>query len=116
MALKIYVRGGVDQKEFEIYQHVGKGSPRHRGYPHVRTAVDMFTIPRLGGDHHCLVQKPMWDSFQDLLYRNPAHQFTEGLLKAGLVQIFLALNYLHSECKIVHTGVKHAVISVTPSN
>ena len=64
----------------------------------------MFTIPRSGGDHHCLVQRPMWDSFKDLLYRNPTHRFTEDLLKAGLMQVFLALDFLHTECKLVHTG------------
>lgn len=46
----------------------------------------------------------MWDSFRDLLRRNPTHRFTPELLKAGLVQIFLALDYLHTECKLVHTG------------
>jgi len=46
----------------------------------------------------------MWESFRDLLYRNPNHRFTEDLLKSGLMQIFLALDYLHTECKLVHTG------------
>jgi hypothetical protein len=64
----------------------------------------MFTIPGAGGGHKCLVQMPMWDSFKDLLYRNSTHRFTEELLKTGLAQIFLALDYLHSECKLVHTG------------
>ncbi|KAJ5723212.1 hypothetical protein N7488_001247 [Penicillium malachiteum] len=48
----------------------------------------------------------MWESFRDLLYRNPNHRFTEDLLKSGLMQIFLALDYLHTECKLVHTGIK----------
>ncbi|KAH6620176.1 hypothetical protein C7974DRAFT_435617 [Boeremia exigua] len=30
--------------------------------------------------------KPMWDSFEDILNRNPAHHFTGELLKAGLSQ------------------------------
>ncbi|QSS50111.1 protein kinase [Histoplasma capsulatum var. duboisii H88] len=66
----------------------------------------MFTIPHSEGDHHCLVQKPMWESFKDLLYHNPNHQFTENLLRAGLIQVFLALDYLHTECKLVHTDIK----------
>src|SRR2546430_2677076 len=54
--LKVYTREGVDQEEFNIYQALNKGNPSHPGYPHVRTALDMFTIPRPGGDHKCLVQ------------------------------------------------------------
>lgn len=35
---------------------------------------------------------------------NETGLFSEDLLKAGLAQLFLAFDYLHSECKIVHTG------------
>lgn len=57
-------------------------------------------------EHHCLVQEPMWDSWKDLLRRNPAGRFTENLLKAGLQQVLLALDFLHTECKLVHTDIK----------
>jgi serine/threonine-protein kinase SRPK3 len=102
--LKVYTREGVDEEEFNIYQTLRRGNSSHPGFPHVRTALDLFNISRPGGDHKCLVQKPMWDSFRDLLNRNPSHRFTEELLKAGLAQIFLGLSYLHNECKLVHTG------------
>jgi serine/threonine-protein kinase SRPK3 len=97
VALKVYTREEVNQEEFKIYQYLSRANPSHLGYPHVRTALDTFTIRRPGGDHHCLVQKPMWESFRDLLYRNPTHRFTKDLLKAGLMQVFLALDYLHTE-------------------
>ena len=106
MTLKVYIRGGISQKEFEIYQTLKQANPSHPGYSHVRTALDLFTIRRSGGDHRCLVQSPMWDSFSDLLYRNPTRRFTESLLKAGLLQVFLALDFLHTECKLVHTGAE----------
>lgn len=46
----------------------------------------------------------MWDSFEDILNRNPAHRLPETILKPLLAQGFLALDYLHTECKLVHTG------------
>lgn len=110
VALKVYTRGGINREEFEVHQYLKKGNPSHPGYSHVRMALDLFTIPRPGGDHHCLVQKPMWDSFADLLHRNPAHRFTESLLKAGLMQVFLAVDFLHTECKLVHTGAKRIIV------
>ena len=48
----------------------------------------------------------MWDSFKDLLLRNPSRRFTPPLLKGGLIQIFRALDYLHNECKLIHTDIK----------
>ena len=108
VTLKIFARGCGDQDEFEVYERLGRGNHAHPGFGHVRTALDTFLLPhpRDGDQHHCLVQKPMWDSWKDLLLRNPARRFTEPLLKAGLQQLLLALDYLHTECQIVHTGEK----------
>jgi hypothetical protein len=102
-ALKVYI-SGVGEEEFTITQALSNGNLSHPGRAHVRNALGVFTISRAGGEHKCLVQKPMCDSFKDLLRRNPKHRFTEELFKAGLIQIFLALDYLHSDCKLVHTG------------
>lgn len=104
MTLKIYTLDEEHQEEFQIYKQLNQGSSRHPGHAHIRKALDIFTISSSGGNHSCLVQNPMWESFRDLLHRNPIHRFTEDLLKSGLMQIFLALDYLHTECKLVHTG------------
>ncbi|KAJ0419522.1 kinase domain protein [Aspergillus carlsbadensis] len=106
VTLKIYTRNEGNQEGFQIYHQLDQGSSWHPGHAHIRKALDLFTIPRSGGDHPCLVQKPMWESSRDLLYRNANHRFTEDLLKAGIMQIFLALGYLHTECKLVHTDIK----------
>jgi serine/threonine-protein kinase SRPK3 len=108
VTLKIYTRDGNPQEEFKTYQLLGKGSSSHPGYSHIRTALETFTIPRPSGDHTCLVQKPMWESFRDLMYRLSDGLFTEQLLKGSLKQLFLALDYLHTECKLVHTGMRTA--------
>ncbi|CAG8110889.1 unnamed protein product [Penicillium salamii] len=106
VTLKIYTRDEDNQEEFQIYKQLNQGSSWHPGHSHIRKALDVFTLPSSGGSHSCLVQVPMWESFRDLLYRNPSHRFTEDLLKAGLMQIFLALDYLHTECKLVHADIK----------
>ncbi len=48
----------------------------------------------------------MWDSWKDLLTRNPSGRFSDVLLKGGLRHLLLALDYLHTECKLVHTDIK----------
>lgn len=111
MALKVYARAEAGRDEFAIHQHLNRGDSSHPGYAHVRKALDIFSIPHPEGEHFCLVQKPMWDSFRDLLYRNPKRRFSEDLLKPGLIQLFLALDYLHTECKLVHTGNEYFTFS-----
>ncbi|PYI14680.1 kinase-like protein [Aspergillus violaceofuscus CBS 115571] len=92
VSLKIYTRDEDNQQEFQIYKRLNRGSSWHPGHAHVRKSLDIFTAPRSGGDHPYL------------LYRNPTHRFSEDLLKAGLLQILQALDYLHTDCKLVHTG------------
>ncbi|KAF4633002.1 hypothetical protein G7Y89_g5128 [Cudoniella acicularis] len=107
VALKVFVQDGGDPEEFRIYGIISRASTSHPGYRHVRTALDTFSLQSPGGgEHHCLVQKPMWDSWKDVLRRNPTHRFTEPLLKAGITQLLLGLDYLHTECELVHTDVK----------
>jgi serine/threonine protein kinase len=104
VTLKVYTRGGTGQGEIQTSQALSQGARSHPGYVHVRTALDAFTFRNQGSGHHCLVQKPMWGSFRHLMYRSTAHRLSHDLLKSGLKQIFLALDYLHSECQLVHTG------------
>ncbi|KAG8408172.1 hypothetical protein J3459_018134 [Metarhizium acridum] len=106
VALKVYTRDRGNQEEFQVLETLGKANPSHPGYRHVRAALDIFQLHRPGGDHYCLVQRPMWESWKHLLRRNPTGRFTEPLLKAGLRHLFSALDYLHSECKLVHTDIK----------
>jgi hypothetical protein len=103
------MREETNEEEFQIYIHLDQGNPSHPGYAHVRTAWDMFTISRSGGNHRYLVQKPMWESFKDLLSKSGSSIKMEDLLKAGLRQVFLGLDYLHIKCEIVHTVKKSAV-------
>uniref|UniRef100_A0A1Y1MTX1 non-specific serine/threonine protein kinase n=1 Tax=Photinus pyralis TaxID=7054 RepID=A0A1Y1MTX1_PHOPY len=107
-ALKVFQRNHNDtcKNEFQIYDSIEKANPSHPGHRHIRTAVDMFTIERQGQCYSCLVQPPMWDSWRDLLYRNPSGRFSVALLKGGLRHLLLALDYLHTECRLVHTDIK----------
>ncbi|KAI9708794.1 MAG: hypothetical protein M1820_003749 [Bogoriella megaspora] len=47
----------------------------------------------------------MWESTQDLLWRNASHRFTEDLLRAFLYRLLQALDYLHSEAQLIHTDI-----------
>ncbi|KAG7294094.1 hypothetical protein NEMBOFW57_004157 [Staphylotrichum longicolle] len=108
VTLKIFTRNYTEtsRDEFRTYEVLSKANPSHPGHRHVRTALDMFSIDRPEGEHQCIVQRPMWDSWKDLLLRNPSGRFSDALLKGGLQHLLLALDYMHSECKLVHTDIK----------
>jgi serine/threonine-protein kinase SRPK3 len=110
--LKVYIRDGHPEEEFKIYQRLSQGNHSHPGYSFIRTALETFKIPRPGGEHACLVQKPMWESLRDLRLRIPDGLFSEELLKGTLQQLFLALDYLHNECNLVHTGTIHLYLLI----
>ncbi|KAJ5333044.1 protein kinase domain protein [Penicillium brevicompactum] len=105
VALKVYTGDEDNKNEFEIYKQLSKNS-QHPGREHVREALDSFTLSRPGGDHHCLVQKPLWESLHDLHYVMPHARLEVDILKSAIKQMLLALDYIHTECKLVHTDIK----------
>ncbi|CAG8279482.1 unnamed protein product [Penicillium salamii] len=105
VALKVYTRDEDNKHEFEIYKQLSKPS-QYPGREHVRDVLDTFTLPRPGGDHQCLVQKPLWESLQDLHYIMPHARLEVDILKSAIKQMLLALDYLHTECKLAHTDIK----------
>lgn len=97
----MYTRGQHHTRVLELYRDIGRMKSSHPGRVHVRSALDALTLQRNDTSYHCLV--PMWDSFTDLLYRNPARRFSEDLLKAALQQVLQGLDFLHTECNLIHT-------------
>ncbi|CAG7996098.1 unnamed protein product [Penicillium nalgiovense] len=91
VTLKIYTHDEDNQDEFEIYKQLNQGRSWHPGHAHVRKALDIFTIPSSGGNHPCLVQNPMWESFRDLLYRNPTIDLPKISSNLVLYRYFLHL-------------------------
>ncbi|KAK3048122.1 hypothetical protein LTR09_010461 [Extremus antarcticus] len=103
VALKIFARDHDNNDEFNMYQYLSTCPKAHPGSQLIRTALDTFTISANGGRHRCIVQKPLWESYRELLLRNPKRRFSEDLLKQGLRRALLALDYLHTVCHVVHT-------------
>ncbi len=105
--LKVYTRSrGQTNNEVDIYQHISEVSSSHLGKNLIRTILDSFEIIGRSDTHHCLVHKPLWISLFSLQQRHPTRKFTLDLLRASLTPLLLALDFLHTECHIVHTGVE----------
>ncbi|KAE8349566.1 CMGC protein kinase [Aspergillus coremiiformis] len=76
------------EEEREIEEHIAKANQTHRGPTVLRTSIECFEIDGPGGRHLCLAYEPM---------REPLDW----------------LDYLHTECKVVHTDLKLENIMVS---
>ena len=46
----------------------------------------------------------MLETTQEFLRRNPSHRFTVTLLKLFIHRLLTALDYLHTDAHLIHTG------------
>lgn len=90
--------------EINVYERMKRASTRHPGAAAVRSHLDTFNVGRPAGDHRCLVHHPLGESTIALLHRNPVARLPIPVIAFTLRRSFLALDFLHSECQIIHTG------------
>ncbi|OBT41362.1 hypothetical protein VE00_08199 [Pseudogymnoascus sp. WSF 3629] len=92
--------------ELNIYRRMAQSPKGHPGRDAVRTLLDTFYIDGPGDKHRCLVHPPLFESILTFLRRNPVERLPSEVIAFVLLRLFLALDYLHTECQIVHTDIK----------
>jgi serine/threonine protein kinase len=85
-------------------RHIGTADPSHPGHQYIVKSLDDFTHVGPNGQHSCIIFEPLGQSV--LNFQKKAK---DGLLPLQMVrtiarQTLLALDYLHSCCKLVHSG------------
>ncbi|KAJ5478146.1 hypothetical protein N7530_003655 [Penicillium desertorum] len=107
--LKIFVQassmGRHVDNEVNMYRHMEQ-STAHPGRDVIRTLLDTFYIDGPQDKHRCLVHPPLWESVLAFLRRNPVERLPSPVIAVVLHRLFLALDYLHTECQIAHTDIK----------
>ncbi|GKZ19738.1 hypothetical protein AbraCBS73388_004725 [Aspergillus brasiliensis] len=111
VTLKITNSGDGEKKaaedELKISQHISSLQSNHEGRAYVRLVQDSFQIQGIHGDSHiCLVFEPL----REPLWLLGRHLGSNGVplqvLRAFLRVILCGLDFLHSECHIIHTDLK----------
>ncbi|QQK46080.1 ERK3/4 MAP kinase [Penicillium digitatum] len=110
VALKIFITsasmGQQLDDEPKIYKLIEDAPRKHPGRKYVRSLLDSFDNSVDEDQHRCLVHPPLWESVLDFLFRNPVQRLPTPILAVTLHRLFLALDYLHTQCKIIHTDIK----------
>ena len=101
----------LDQSESELdheeklYTRIRETNPSHPGYHAIRRVYETFTIQGTDGEHTCMVselmREPLWIFRSHLVGR----KLPLRLMKVYVGKLLEALDYLHSECQIIHTGM-----------
>ncbi|RAL12216.1 kinase-like protein [Aspergillus homomorphus CBS 101889] len=98
VALKInskntHARKAAGDVELEIMRHITRANRQHEGWHFVRKSLDSFSVQGVSGDHVRLIFEPLRESLEKYCRR------WQG-------EILQALDYLHTECRVIHTDLK----------
>lgn len=91
--------------EYKTYKLVTETDPDHLGYKHCVALQDRFVAESQHGPHVCFVTEPLGTTLDALRREQPNRVFSVPVVKKITKQTLLALDYLHRECKMVHTGM-----------
>ncbi|KAJ6120388.1 kinase-like domain-containing protein [Penicillium sp. IBT 18751x] len=108
VTLKTYERDSAHaEREVQVYDHLKSLKSSHTGTILVRAVLDKFQLISTDGSsfHQCLIHPPLGMSLYELRNRTVKKVFPEILLKSTLIHILLALDFLHSEAHVIHTGL-----------
>lgn len=108
MALKIcnnnYTDRASAEHELRLMKHITAMNKSSPGRQFVRTLLDSFEIEGPHGTHICLVYEPLREPIWLLQRRLSKGGYPLDIFKTTVLCILSGLDYLHSECHVIHTG------------
>ncbi|NXD32219.1 SRPK kinase, partial [Spelaeornis formosus] len=92
--------------EIQLLQRVVNSSPSHAGRCHVVGLLDNFRHTGPNGSHVCMVFEVLGENLLGLIKRYQHRGVPQHIVKQIAKQVLLGLDYLHNECRIIHTDLK----------
>ena len=104
--MKFYTNDKYSGHEWDIIMELMQPSI-HPGSLRVRNALARFDLTGPAGHHICIVQPPLWNSLNDVCETLiDGNVISVTVMKSITLQLLFALDYLHSERQLVHTGMR----------
>jgi serine/threonine-protein kinase SRPK3 len=119
VAVKVNASNRQSQKssarsELDTLRALSETNRRHNGWWCVRHILDSFALKSSSGKDHLSVvleplREPLW------IYQQ---RFADGVIPSDILKIMLqmilhGLDYIHSECRIIHTGLPFVSLRFT---
>lgn len=97
---------GSDDAHYErdVEEHIAQQDRSHRGCGIIRTFFESFEVTGPEGKHLCLTYGPMREPLWILQKRFVDQRFPLSVAKAYIMILLAGLDYLHTQCRVVHTG------------
>ncbi|KAJ5415840.1 hypothetical protein N7465_004535 [Penicillium sp. CMV-2018d] len=111
VALKInssahHSRENAAQAELDILRHISEANPLHKGWGFIRRPLDSFTLKHGSARHLSIVFEPLREPLWIYRKRFIGDVVPSDVLKILLQMMLHGLDYLHSECHVIHTDLK----------
>ena len=106
--MKVYISGHRQSRnELKVLTHIKTIETTHPGSYLIRNVLDAFEMAGQNGCHQCLVYDPLGLTLSDL--RRLCDGRIPGEMLKGIINyLLLALDFLHTEAQVVHTGIFYA--------
>ncbi|KAF6819624.1 serine/threonine-protein kinase SRPK3 [Colletotrichum plurivorum] len=92
--------------EAAIHRRISRAEGEHPGRNLLRGLLDSFEVAGPDGPHSCLVYYPLLEDLQTFLRRNPIRRLPKEVVALVLHRLFLSLDFLHTNCQVIHTDIK----------
>lgn len=108
VALKICERESPTvRSELAAYNHLDTITTSNVGALLFRHRLDSFKTTGLKGQHECLVHEPLGLCIQTIRELSPGHKLCKDIVKVLLTHVLRALDFLHTDAEMIHTGINH---------
>jgi len=98
----------VVRRELAAYAHLDTVTTSNPGVLLVRELLDSFKATGPADEYQCLIHEPLGMSMETLRQLCPGRKLPEDLLKAFLTHLLQALDFLHTDAKMIHAGTVHS--------
>ncbi|KAI9043636.1 kinase domain protein [Aspergillus affinis] len=108
ITLKINTASKSVTHEIEIYNHLRTVQSDHAGLSCLRSLTDVFETHSPDGKslHTCLVHPPLGISLAQLTPLLPEGMMTTGMVRTTIRNVLAALDFLHTEARVIHTDLQ----------
>ncbi|KAJ3538815.1 hypothetical protein NM208_g5740 [Fusarium decemcellulare] len=107
--------------ELDVNIHLSSANSKYRGRGVLNTAIEGYKIESPRGNLHLALvfeplREPLWLLTKRLTHQDSATHESLPLIKAYLRILLEGLDYMHSQCRVIHTDLKLDNIMVTFEN